>query len=58
MKWRLLNKRVAVLLALTVIALGLVSWINVLSPEEKVSPSDPVLQKALAAQSSSNRPVH
>jgi len=49
MKWEFLNKRVAVFLVLTVIAAGLVSWINVLSPEDRADQSGQVLQKALAS---------
>jgi hypothetical protein len=49
MKWEFLNKRVAVFLVLTVAAAGLVSWINVLSPEERADQSGQVLQKALAS---------
>ena len=50
MKWEFLNKRVAVFFALTVVAAGLVSWINVLSPEDRPDESGQVLQKALASQ--------
>lgn len=49
MKWRFLNKRVAVFFVLTAIAIGLVSWINVLSPEDRLDQSGQVLQKALAS---------
>jgi len=45
-----LNKRVAVFFVLTVVAVGLVSWINVLSPEDRPDESGQVLQKALASQ--------
>lgn len=50
MKWEFLNKRAAVFLVLTVVAVGLVSWINVLSPEDRLEQSGPVLQKALASE--------
>jgi hypothetical protein len=52
MKWEFLNKRIAVFLVLTVVAIGLVSWINVLSPEElgHRDQSGRVLQKALASE--------
>jgi hypothetical protein len=49
MKWEFLNKRVAVFLVLTMVAVGLVSWINVLSPEERSDQSGQLLQKALAS---------
>ncbi|WP_211465226.1 hypothetical protein [Collimonas silvisoli] len=49
MKWEFLNKRVAVFLVLTMVAAGLVSWINVLSPEDHPDQSAPVLEKALAS---------
>ena len=50
LKWEFLNKRVAVFFVLTVVAAGLVSWINVLSPEDRPDESGQVLQKALASQ--------
>ncbi|SFI19709.1 hypothetical protein SAMN04515618_11364 [Collimonas sp. OK307] len=50
MKWEFLNKRVAVFFVLTVAAIGLVGWINVLSPEDRPDESGQVLQKALASQ--------
>ncbi|AMP06648.1 hypothetical protein GN109_23815 [Collimonas pratensis] len=50
MKWEFLNKRIAVFLVLTVAAVGLVSWINVLSPEDRLDQPGPVLQKALASE--------
>ncbi|MEO6920891.1 MAG: hypothetical protein ABI171_18060 [Collimonas sp.] len=51
MKWEFLNKRIAVFLVLTGIAVGLVSWINVLSPEDRLEQPGQVLQKALASES-------
>ncbi|AIY43190.1 hypothetical protein LT85_4032 [Collimonas arenae] len=51
MKWEFLNKRIAVFLVLTGVAVGLVSWINVLSPEDRLEQSGHVLQKALAPES-------
>ncbi|WP_395823824.1 hypothetical protein [Collimonas sp.] len=54
MKWEFFNKKVAVFAALIVTAACLVSWINLLSPEEHVEPSGHVLQKALASQPGSN----
>lgn len=50
LNWEFLNKRVAVFFVLTVVAVGLVSWINVLSPEDRPEESGQILQKALASQ--------
>ncbi|SFB18769.1 hypothetical protein SAMN04515620_1249 [Collimonas sp. OK607] len=50
LNWEFLNKRVAVFFVLTVVAVGLVSWINVLSPEDRPDESGRILQKALASQ--------
>ncbi|AMP01336.1 hypothetical protein CAter282_3549 [Collimonas arenae] len=54
MKWEFFNKRVAVFAVLIVTAAFLVSWINVLSPEDRVEQSGPILQKALASQPSAH----
>lgn len=51
MKWEFFNKRVAVFVALIVTAACLVSWINALSPEDRIEHSGSILQKALASQS-------
>lgn len=50
MKWEFLNKRVAVFFVLAVVAVGLVGWINILSPEDRPDEAGQVLQKALASQ--------
>ncbi|GAC1324101.1 MAG: hypothetical protein NVS3B11_01450 [Collimonas sp.] len=58
MKWEFLNKRVAVFFVLTVVAVGLVSWINVLSPEDRPDDSGQILQKALASQAPAKSIMH